>query len=223
VIVWEVLETKKNGWETWSQIHATGNVRMRVRDQKVLNNEPVKGCIGNIINATIFGNVTVETEDEVMCELNNIRVVLGLVKNIISINQLRSDGWKIEEVDGGGFNLTRNDQILKFERVNENNLCYIHANTVEVNNVSQLENARIIKKSYNETHDQWGHHGVTRLQAMAELEGVKLVGELTTCHACGMAKACRAKVAKLTTTKADNISERFFCGYNWTFCWGSCG
>ena len=74
----------------------------------------------------------------------------------------------------------------------------------------QLENARIIKKSYNEAHDQWGHHEVNRLQAMAELEGVKLVGERTTCHACGMAKACRAQVAKLTTSKADKIGERFF-------------
>jgi len=72
-----------------------------------------------------------------------------------------------------------------------------------------LENAGIIKKSYNEAHDQWGHRGVNRLQAMAELEGVKLVGEPITCHACGMAKACRAKVAKLTTTKAAKIGERF--------------
>ena len=37
-----------------------------------------------------------------------------------------------------------------------------------------------------------------------------MVGERTTCHACGMAKACRAQVAKLTTTKADKIGERFF-------------
>jgi len=99
----------------------------------------------------------------------------GWFKNTISINKLRSEGWKIEEGDGGGFNLTRNGQVLKFKRGNENNLYYIHDNTIEVNTVSQLENARIIKTSYNEAHDQWGHHGVNRLQAMAELEGVKLV------------------------------------------------
>ncbi len=45
---------------------------------------------------------------------------------------------------------------------------------------------------------------------MARLEGVKLVEEPTTCHACGMAKACRAKVAKVTTTKVEKIGERFF-------------
>jgi len=67
---------------------------------------------------------------------------------------MRSQGWKIEEGDGGGFNLKRNGQVLKFQRGNENNLYYIHANTGEVNTVSQLENARIIKKSYNEAHDQ---------------------------------------------------------------------
>ena len=38
--------------DTGSQIHATGNFRMRVRNQKVLNIEPVKGCSGKIINAT---------------------------------------------------------------------------------------------------------------------------------------------------------------------------
>jgi len=111
---------------------------MRVRNQKVLNNEPVKGCSGTIINATTSGNVTVKTEYVVMYELNDIRIVPGMVKNIISINQLRSEGWKIEEGDGGGFNLTRNGQVLEFKRGNETNLYYIHANTVEVNTVLQL-------------------------------------------------------------------------------------
>ena len=196
--------------DTGSQIHATGNVSMRVTNQKVLNNEPVKGCSGKIINATTSGNVTVKTDDGVMCELNNIRIVPGLVKNIISINQLRSEGWKIEKGEEGGFNLKRNGQVLKFKRGNENNLYYTHANTVEVNTVSQLVHGKIVEKSNDEAHDQWGHHGVNRLQAMARVEGVKLVGEPTTCHACGMAKACRAKVAKLTMTKAEKIGERFF-------------
>ena len=145
-----------------------------------------------------------------MCELNNIRIVPGLVKNIISINQLRSKGWKIEEGDEGGFNLKRNGQVLKFKRGDENNLYYMHADTVEVNTVSQLVHGKIFEKSYDEAHDQWGHHGVNRLQAMARMEGVKLVGEPTTCHACGMAKACRARVSKLTMTKAEKIGERFF-------------
>ncbi len=48
--------------DTGSQIRATGNVSMRVRNQKVLNNEPVKGCSGKIINATTSGNVTVKTD-----------------------------------------------------------------------------------------------------------------------------------------------------------------
>jgi len=102
--------------DTGSQIHATGNVSMRVRNQKVLYNEPVKGCSGKIINATTSGNVTVKTDDGVMCELNNIRIVPGLVKNIISINQLRSEGWKIEEGDKGGFNLTRNGQVQMLQK-----------------------------------------------------------------------------------------------------------
>ncbi len=101
--------------DTGSQIHATDNVGMCVRNQKVLKNEPVKGCSEKIINATTSGNVTVKTDDGVMCELNNIRIVPGLVKNIISINQLRSEGWKIEDGDEGGFNLTRNGQVLKFK------------------------------------------------------------------------------------------------------------
>ena len=59
----------------------------------------MKGCSGKIINATTSGNVTVKADDGIMCELNNIIIVPGLVKNIISINQLRSEGWKIEEGD----------------------------------------------------------------------------------------------------------------------------
>ncbi len=112
-----------------------------------------------------------------MCKLNNIRIVPGLVKNIISINQLRSEGWKIEDGDEGGFNLTKNCQVLKFKRGNENNLYYIHANTVEVNTVSQLKYGKIVEQSYDEAHDKWGHHGVNRLQTMARVEGVKLEGD----------------------------------------------
>ena len=141
--------------------------------------------------------------------MNNIRIIPGLIKNIISINQLRSEGWKIEEGDRGAFNLKRNGQILMFKRGEDNNLSYIDANTVEVNTVSQLENAKIIEKTYDEAHDQWGHHGLNRLRAMAGLDGVKLVGEPTPCHACGMAKTCHAKTSKITTTKVNTIGERF--------------
>jgi len=63
--------------------------------------------------------------------------------------------------------------VLKFKRGNENNLYYVYANTVEVNTASQLEHEKIVEKSYDEAHDQWGFHGVNRLQAMARVEGVK--------------------------------------------------
>ena len=44
---------------------------------------------------------------------------------------------------------------------------------------------------------------------MARSQGIKLVGKATPCHACGMNKACRAKVSKTTMTKAEKTGERF--------------
>ncbi len=114
----------------------------------------MKGCSGKIIDETTSGNVTVKTDDGVMCELNNIRIVPGLVMNIISTNQLRSEGWKIEEGDECEFNLKRNGQVLKFKRGNENNLYYIHANSIEVNTISHMEHAKIVEKAYDEAHDE---------------------------------------------------------------------
>ena len=196
--------------DTGSQIHATGNVSVRVGNEKVLQKEPVKGCSGKVIYATKSGDVSIKTNDGVICDLKNIRIIPGLIKNIISINQLRSEGWKIEEGDKGSLNLRKNEKVLKFTRGDENNLYYIDAEAVDVHNMLQLENVKIVEKEYDEAHDQWGHHGINKLQAMARSQGIKLIGKASPCHACRMSKACWAKVSKTTTTKADKAGERFF-------------
>ena len=72
-------------YDTGSQIHATGNVSMRVENQKVLKKEPVKGCYGKVIHATKSGDVTIKSNDGVICDLNNIRTISGLIINISSM------------------------------------------------------------------------------------------------------------------------------------------
>ena len=41
----------------------------------------------------------------------------------------------------------------------------------------------------NVAHNQWGHHCLQRLSAMARKQGLKLKGVLEPCDTCGIAKA----------------------------------
>ena len=49
-----------------------------------------------------------------------------------------------------------------------------------------------------EHHKKWGHHGKTRLQGMAGSRGMRLVGKLKECDACGAIKAKAAPIPKST-------------------------
>ena len=51
------------------------------------------------------------------------------------------------------YNLKRNGKLLSFTRGDENNLYYIDAEVVDVNNGLQLENVKIVEKEYDEAHD----------------------------------------------------------------------
>jgi hypothetical protein len=46
----------------------------------------------------------------------------------------------------------------------------------------------------NVAHNQWGHHGIRRLQEMARVNGFRLTGDLKPCDACGISKASQTRV-----------------------------
>ena len=85
----EVTETKtiEQLGDTGSQIHARSSDDIELRNEKVLQNEPVTGCYGTTTAATKTGDVTVESMEGVRCNIKNLLTVPGLAKNIISINQ----------------------------------------------------------------------------------------------------------------------------------------
>ena len=64
----------------------------------------------------------------------------------------------------------------------------------------------------NVAHHQWGHHGEARLRGMASSRGMRLVGKLKECDACGAVKAKAASIPKSTNSdkKAKDIGERLF-------------
>jgi hypothetical protein len=128
----EVTSAKTIEWlgDTGSQIHARNSDDIELRNEKVLQNEPVTGCNGTTTAATKTGDVTVESVGGVRCELKNLRVVPGLAKNIISINQLRSEGRKLSEGKNGAMELTLNNETLRFLPGTEKHLCYLKASVV---------------------------------------------------------------------------------------------
>ena len=62
----------------------------------------------------------------------------------------------------------------------------------------------------NVAHDQWGHHGIRRLQEMARVNGFRLTGDVKPCDACGISKASQTRVSKTTNVKATKPGKRIF-------------
>ena len=62
----------------------------------------------------------------------------------------------------------------------------------------------------NVAHNQWGHHGIRRLKAMAKQYGFRLTGNLEPCDACGIAKASQTRISKTTNVVASRPGERFY-------------
>ena len=132
--------TKDTKWlgDTGSQIHAMKSDDTELKNEKNLINEPVSGCNGGSLRATKTGDITIETKDGVRCELNNVRVVPGLAKDVISINQLRSEGWKLSEDHNGIMTLKLNEKVLRFLPGKEKHLLYLEAKVIDTTDIKKV-------------------------------------------------------------------------------------
>ena len=75
-----------------------------------------------------------------------------------------------------------------------------------------LSKPKLPTMKYCDAHHKWGHHGDERLRKMAASKGLRLIGKMEPCNACGIVKV-KAKPIPTTSDinkKATDIGERLF-------------
>ena len=75
-----------------------------------------------------------------------------------------------------------------------------------------VDESKLLPFSMNDAHDRWGHFGEARLRKMATLKGLRLVGKLTACDACGLIKTKASPIAKSSPDekKSKEVGERLY-------------
>jgi hypothetical protein len=80
----------------------------------------------------------------------------------------------------------------------------------EKESIKATDTKRKLTMDMQDAHEKFGHHNVRRCKEMAEVLGVRLVGENIKCDACSMVNAKQRAVSKTTNTKATRVGERLF-------------
>lgn len=205
--------------------------------------EDIKECKDQVLigdnssmDATLEGTLLLETRDKVKVKLNNVKVVPGIAKNIISIGQLINAGNSIQI--GSGQMILRNpggNKIL-IEKRNET-LYYLEAKQVNLNSSSgeaySLSNSSSNTKEdtsgwtkvetkkkksskfkqvidINDAHELYGHVSEGPLKASLLERNYVIIGDRKHCEACAFAKAKAKGVTKTPKKPAEAKGERLY-------------
>ena len=213
--------------DTGAQGHVfppTNNMKKRSTTEVVNMANGSKSAIYQRDNCTI--------EDEVGNEvfLNGRRVVGDIVTPILSLTQLIDEGWTMKSGRNKTQNyiyMDKNGSRLTFVE-KKKNLFYLTAKVTQevliANYTTDPQKKTISFKEdlvsepklpamkYSDAHHKWGHHGEERLRKMAKTKGLRLIGKMEPCDACGIVKV-KAKPISTTSDpskKATDVGERLF-------------
>ena len=155
-------------------------------------------------------------------ELKDTHSIVGVNKNIISINQLRREGWKLRDIGNHKFTqLIKDENCITFEE-KDKNLHYLKAFVTNfgINNIHTTDPGEVpihvmsssngIQMDINVAHDKFGHDGEKKLRAMAKSKSISLTGELTSCDACSSIKAKSHPISRTSHHVASHPNEHMF-------------
>ena len=223
-------ETEKFLMDTGATTHCVSDKLMLVNLEAC--NETVTIGDGSTVQCTKIGTLYLESPERIIIRLNEVRVIPGIAKNIISVTKLVEAGNKIEM--GSGTMLLRNpsDAKILIEK-REEPLYYLKARRVspgsktsdEVNlhektshddvddsakkdEKKKLEPA--VKIDINDAHELYGHVSDGPLRAILEQRNYVIVGDMKTCEPCAYAKAKAKGVSKKPKEPAKEKGERLY-------------
>ena len=241
-------ESEMNGmkdctYDSWlldsgSTVHVT-NVNQYMFNIKRTNSIVTVGT-GNTVKAKYSGSVIIKQDvTQSVIVLNNVLYVPEFNQNIISINSLLSQGYKME-CDKNRFRLRHRSKTLEITKDNLQSMFYLQGIRQEKNKHTKVFNKNVCnnvnghklaldkamkkkewitqeatkKKSttmdINQAHASFGHVSEEILKKFCKEHNIKLTGKLKTFVGCMEAKAKRKPVQKYTETRAKRPCERIF-------------
>ena len=229
---WDEKAEPTDDYEWWlgdtgASCHVTND---ELRITKLVETANDKVIVGDKRKCSVTkkDNLVTTTNDGNCLELNGLRVVPDIGKNIVSIGILLDEGGKVHG-DEKQLIVENQGSILTFRRNTRDGLYYIQLKRVlacyddECYNVDLDrdwnmigKNNKIVDKSkwkeVNRTlaHQQWGHHHENQLNKMANHLKVKLVGKLTECAGCALTKSRANATIKTSVLKATKKGQRLF-------------
>ena len=227
-------------YESWlidsgSTVHVTNVNQFMFNIQRT--NSVVTVGTGNTVRAKYSGSVIIQQDKtQSVIVLNNVLYVPEFNQNIISVNSLLRQGYRME-CDNNRINLMHKTKALEITKDNMHSMFYLQGIRKEKNknvrtfnksvcnnlNAHKLDIQRkdesitpealkdkVISMDINIAHDSFGHVSEEILRRFCKEHNIKLTGKMRTCVGCKEAKAKRKPVQKQTEMRATRPCERIF-------------
>ena len=216
-----------SGHESWlvdsgATTHVSINTKMMTNIKTATEGEHVRVGNNETMKATAIGDLILEQKNTgKKLKLEEVMVVPGFAKNLISVGRLTEKGNEFVAGKEGSKILNESGDMLKFE-TGSDGMAYLIASRVKgeqkLFNVERIveedeETEKKERKQYmdiNEAHQKFGH--ATESVVRETLKALEIIptGKMSVCDGCARAKATQKRTNKTTKVTADKPGERLF-------------
>ena len=216
-----------SGHESWlvdsgATTHVSITTKMMTNIKTATEGEHVRVGNNETMKATAIGDLTLEQKNTgKKLKLEEVMVVPGFAKNLISVGRLTEKGNEFVAGKEGSKILNESGDMLKFE-TGSDGMAYLIASRVKgeqkLFNVERIveedeETEKKVRKQYmdiNEAHQKFGH--ATESVVRETLKALEIIptGKMSVCDGCARAKATQKRTNKTTKVTADKPGERLF-------------
>ena len=215
------------GHESWlvdsgATTHVSINTKMMNNLKTATEGEHVRVGNNETMKATAIGDLTLEQKNtRKKLKLEDVMVVPGFAKNLISVGRLTEKGNEFVAGKDGSKIFNESRGMLEFE-TGSDGMAYLIASRIKeerkafstegiVEKDEEMEKKE--RKQYmdiNEAHQKFGH--ATERVVRETLKTLEIIptGKMSVCDGCARAKATQKRTNKTTKVTADNAGERLY-------------
>ena len=217
----------ESGHESWlvdsgATTHVSINTKMMTNLKTATEGEHVRVGNNETMKATAIGDLTLEQKSSgKKLKLEDVMVVPGFAKNLISVGRLTEKGNEFVAGKEGSKIFNESRDMLEFE-TGPDGMAYLIASRFKgerkafnaeriVEEDEEMEKKE--RKQYmdiNEAHQKFGH--ATERVVREVLKALKIIptGKMSVCDGCARAKATQKRTNKITKVTADKPGERLY-------------
>ena len=186
--------------DSGSSCHIVRN-REKMRNVKETSRKVLVGK-NQVLEAGGLGEIIVVDEHETAMQLQDLLVIEGFARNIVSMKCLVEAGCKFES-NGKKVVFTKSDFKLVANREKDSGFYVFKFKKCNSWEEANDKGRRPEKVDINNAHRLFGHVGETTLQKTWKARGITLTGDLH-CEACCLTKAKQKRTAKV---RKESVSK----------------